>query len=98
VLTHNPGLFQLWGVNAGQMSLVATNPAFLDALVARFPGGVYLHWNFWCNVQDPIQREFCDKVLRLRQVDPVREYREQDQHYILYRLATTSQNHPAGEK
>jgi hypothetical protein len=86
VLTHNPGMFQVWGVNAGQMSLAVTNPAYVDTLFTRFTDGVYLHWNFWCSVQDPIQQEICAKVLRLRPGDPVREYREQDQHYILYRL------------
>jgi 4-amino-4-deoxy-L-arabinose transferase-like glycosyltransferase len=86
VLTHNPGMFQVWGVNAGQMSLAITNPAHLDDLAARFTGGLYLHWNFWCNVQDPVQREFCVKVLDLRPGTLVREYRERDQHYILYRL------------
>src|SRR5262249_38850510 len=40
VLTHNPGMFQVWGVNAGQMSL-AVDPRFLDALAGRFAGGVY---------------------------------------------------------
>jgi hypothetical protein len=86
VLTHNPGMFHVWGVNAGQMSLAATHPGFLDDLDARFPGRVYLHWNFWCNVQDPVQREFCAKVLELRPADAVREHREQDQRFILYRF------------
>ena len=86
VLTHNPGMFQVWGVNAGQMSLALTNPARLDELATRYPGGVYLHWSFWCNVQDPIQREFCAKILELRPGEPVREHQERDQHYILYRL------------
>ena len=89
MLTHNPGMFQVWGVNAGQMSLAVTNPAYLDDLSTRFPGGVYLHWNFWCNVQDPIQRAFCAKVLALRPAERVREYRERDQHYVLYRLGSS---------
>jgi hypothetical protein len=86
VLTHNPGMFQLWGVNAGQMSLAAADPAFLNHLAARFTGGVYLHWNFWCSVPDPVQREICVKTLGLRPAEPVREHRERDQHYILYRF------------
>jgi hypothetical protein len=86
VLAHNPGMFQVWGVNAGQMYLAATNPGYLDDLAARYPGGVYLHWNFWCNVEDKSQRDLCSKVLELRPGELVREYREQDQHYILYRL------------
>jgi dolichyl-phosphate-mannose-protein mannosyltransferase len=90
VLTHNPGMFQVWGVNAGQMSLAVTNPAYVDDLAIRFTDGVYLHWNFWCNVQDPIQPELCARVLHLRPGDPVRDYRERDQHYILYRLRNPS--------
>jgi hypothetical protein len=86
VLTHNPGMFHVWGVNAGQMSLATNNPAYLDDLAARFSGGVYLHWNYWCNVRDPVQRELCIKVLAIRPGEPVREYQERDQHYTLYRL------------
>ena len=93
VLTHNPGMFQVWGINAGQMSLAVTNPAYLDELTIRFTDGVYLHWNFWCNVQDPIQQKFCDRVLYLRPAEPVRDYRERDQHYILYRLKNPNREH-----
>jgi hypothetical protein len=89
VLTHNPGMFQVWGVNAGQMSLAAANPAYLEDLAVRYTDGVYLHWNFWCNVQDPVQREFCTKVLALRPSEAVHEYRERDQHFILYRLTSS---------
>ena len=87
VFTHNPGMFQVWGVNAGQMSLAAANPARVDDVAERFPGGIYLHWNFWCNVQDPVQRDFCVKVLAARPGEPIREHSTRDQHYVLYRLA-----------
>lgn len=86
VLTHNPGMFHVWGVNAGQMSLVVTNPRHLDFLVTRYAGGVYLHWNFWCNVLDPIQREFCLKALEGQRAETLREYRERDQRYAFYRI------------
>jgi hypothetical protein len=86
VLTHNPGMFHVWGINAGQISLVVTNPSYLDDLATRYAGGVYLHWNFWCNVQDPLQREFCRKALEIRPVETVREYRERDQRFALYRI------------
>ena len=63
VLTHNPGMFHVWGVNAGQMSLATSNPAYVWFLADRYPGGIYLHWNFWCNVQDPAHREMCRQAL-----------------------------------
>jgi len=86
VLTHNPGMFHIWGVSAGQMSLAADNPPFLDELIQRFPGGVYVHWNFWCTVQDPVQQDYCTKVLALRATEAVHDYRERDRLYLLYRL------------
>ena len=88
VLTHNPGMFHLWGVNAGQMSLVTSNPAHVDHLAGRFAGGIYLHWNFWCNVQDPVQQEFCSKALGRSPMTLASEYRERDYRYAFYRLAT----------
>ena len=86
VLTHNPGMFHVWGVNAGQMSLIVTNPDHVKFLAGRYAEGVYLHWNFWCNVQDPVQRGFCQKALEGRPVEIVREYRERDQRYAFYRF------------
>ena len=86
VLTHNPGMFHVWGVNAGQLSQIVMNPAQLDFLAARYSGGVYLHWNFWCNVQDPIQREFCDKALTGKPFELAAEHVERGQRYALYRL------------
>ena len=86
VLTHNPGMFHVWGVNAGQMSRIVVDPAYLYALHVRYPGGVYLHWNFWCNVQDVVQREFCQKALSGHHVETVGEHRERDQRFVLYRL------------
>jgi 4-amino-4-deoxy-L-arabinose transferase-like glycosyltransferase len=86
VLTHNPGMFHVWGINAGQMSLALTNPTYLEYLTARYKKGVYLHWNFWCNVQDPVQQEFCRKALAMTTFEAVREYWERDQRFAFYRV------------
>ena len=86
VLTHNPAMFHLWGVNAGQMSMVMANPSHLEYLRLRYPGGVYLHWNFWCNVHDQAQREPCTRALALAPTVPIREHRERDQRFVLYRF------------
>ncbi len=87
VLTHNPGMFHVWGVNAGQVSRIVIDQGYLAALSARYSGGVYLHWNFWCNVQDPVQQEFCQQALVAGRFEPVRELRERGQRFALYRLA-----------
>jgi hypothetical protein len=87
VLAHNPGVFHLLGVNAGQMSRIVADPGYLDALAVQYSGRVYLHWNFWCNVQDRVQQEFCRKALAVGRFELVREYRERDQRFAVYRLA-----------
>ena len=81
VLTQNPGMFQVLGISAGQMSLVVGEPARLDALAQRHTGGVYVHWNFWCNVQDPVQRRFCTRLLELRSGELIREQWVGDQRF-----------------
>ena len=91
VLTHNPSMFHVWGVNAGQMSTAVTEPSYLPSLAARYAGGVYLHWNYWCNVDDRVQPVFCAKVLALGPVETIRDYRERGQHYVLYRLVLSRQ-------
>jgi hypothetical protein len=85
VLTHNPGMFHVWGVSAGQMSLVANNPGQLAFLATRYRD-VYLHWNYWCNVSDPVQQAFCAQALAVNPAKVVREYRERNQRYSLYRF------------
>jgi Dolichyl-phosphate-mannose-protein mannosyltransferase len=90
VLTQNPGMFQVWGINAGQMSLVVQSPGYLDVLASRYAGGVYVHWNFWCNVQDAVQPAICRKAMASGPLELVREYRERDQRYALYRFTRSS--------
>jgi hypothetical protein len=85
VLTHNPGMFHVWGISAGQMSLVANNPGQLAFLATRYRD-VYLHWNYWCNVSDPVQQAFCARALGVNPAKLVREYRERNQRYSLYRF------------
>ena len=86
VLTHNPGMFHMWGVNAGQMSQVAGNPSYLDYLATRYAGGIFIHWNFWCNVQVPEQQELCRLAKALRPTETVRAYRERDYPFAFYRV------------
>lgn len=87
VLTHNPHMFHVWGKSAAQLSIAATDHSYINQhLMARYAGGVYLHWNFWCNVADPIQQQFCRTALSLYSHDLVAERHERDYAYALYRL------------
>ncbi len=87
VLTQNPSMFHVWGINAGQMSLVTTNPLYLTYLRLRHPGAVYVHWNYWCNAPDRVQQEYCRRALAAAPVEMVGSYQERDQRFAFYRLA-----------
>jgi hypothetical protein len=88
VLTHNPTVFHVVGINAAQASLATTSPEYVESeLFARHAGRVYFYWNFWCNVQDPVQVRFCQNVLARFDAVVVKEYRERDYRFALYRLS-----------
>jgi hypothetical protein len=87
VLTQNPSMFHVWGINAGQMSLVTTNPLYLTYLRLRHPGAVYVHWNYWCNAPDQVQQEYCRRALAAAPVEMVGSYQERDQRFAFYRMA-----------
>ncbi|HTI37711.1 MAG TPA: glycosyltransferase family 39 protein [Vicinamibacterales bacterium] len=87
VFTQDPGMFQVWGVSAGQMSRAVASPPYAAWLVRQHSGGVYVHWNFWCNVQDRAQPELCRKALALGPTTLVAERRDRDQRLAFYRLS-----------
>ncbi len=87
VLTHNPNMFLLWGRNAAQASIASTDEEYVrSALFSRYAGGVFFHWNFWCNVSDPVQVAFCKNVLERYDVRLLREHRVRDQRFAFYQL------------
>ena len=87
VLTHNPSIFLINGVNAAQMSLATTDSAYVwSQFPIRFAGGVYLHWNAWCNYDDPAQKAFCSTTLAKFPHALFKEYRERDYRFAFYRL------------
>jgi hypothetical protein len=96
VLTHNPAMFHVWGVNAGQVSTVVANPSYLTYLGSRYAGGVYFHWNFWCNVTDPAQQELCRAIMGFAPSDPFREHLERDQRFGFHRFRVPTGTAPLG--
>jgi hypothetical protein len=86
VLTHNPGMLQVMGQSAVQTSVVSYQPERADDLFRRFPGGVYFHFNFWCNITDEVQNEFCNKVLQTYPTEVIEDRSAGTHRYVLYRL------------
>jgi hypothetical protein len=91
VLTHNPNMFHVWGQSAAQASLAVNNRGYAkNVLAPRYAGGVFFHWNFWCNVADPVQQAFCTDILNRFSHTLIREHRERDYRFAFYRLDVPS--------
>jgi hypothetical protein len=89
ILTQNPNMFLLWGQNAAQLSLATTDEDYVRRyMLSRFTGGVYVHWNFWCNVPDELQQSFCRNALDRFPTELVAERTVRDQRFALYRILT----------
>ncbi len=86
VLTHNPNMFLLWGKNAAQASLATEHSSVFKRLFYRYKGGVYLHYNFWCNVPDKLQNSFCTNILERYDCTSVMSFKEQNYTYELYKV------------
>ena len=86
VLTHNPNMFLLWGKNAAQASLATEQTGYFNSFFNRYKGGIYFHYNFWCNVSDPLQQSFCKNIIERYHCTPVMTFKEKDYTYVLYQM------------
>jgi hypothetical protein len=84
VLTHNPNMFLLWGVNAAQLHF-GTDPEFLHRAEPRHGEHVYVHWGFWCNVDDKDLQQMCEKVIAQSDTTLARESHERNYRFAFYR-------------
>jgi len=87
VFTHNPNMFLFWGKSSAQASILAGyDHVGLKNLKGRFPGGIYFHFNFWCNVSDPLQRSFCNNILKKFSHKEILRFKEREYSYVLYKI------------
>ena len=94
VLTHNPNMFLLWGKNAAQASLATEHERSFKRLFYRYKGGVYFHYNFWCNVPDKLQNSFCTNILERYDCTSVMSFKEQNYTYELYKVHKKKKKKP----
>ena len=86
VLTHNPNMFLLWGKNAAQASLPTEQKNSFKRFFYRYKGGIYFHYNFWCNVPDKLQNSFCTNILERYDCTSVLSFKEQNYTFALYKV------------
>jgi hypothetical protein len=89
ILTHNPNMFLLWERNSIQTSIVLSSKDYYHFLKKKYYGGIYFHYNYWCNVNDPAQVKFCNNVLKNYKTRKIIEFKEHQYKYILYQLIDT---------
>jgi hypothetical protein len=86
VLTHNPNMFLLWGQSAAQASIATYDIGYLRNLYSQYEGGIYFHYNFWCNVSNPTQQSFCNNILNRFKTTEILAFQEQNYRYRLYKI------------
>lgn len=86
ILTHNPNMFLFWGKSAAQASLATEYRKDFKRLFYRYRGGLYFHYNFWCNVPDKLQNSFCKNILEKFNCTLIMSFKEQNFKYELYKI------------
>jgi hypothetical protein len=86
ILTHNPNMFLFWGKSAAQASLVTEQRSYFNRFFYRYKGGIYFHYNFWCNVPDKLQNSFCKNILEKFDCERIMSFKEKNYKYELYKI------------
>jgi hypothetical protein len=86
IFTHTPNVFLLNKKSAIQSSAETYNPGTVERLLKKFKGGVYVHYNYWSNVNDPVQKSFTENILNRYDYKTIKEYHYRDFKYGLYKI------------
>jgi len=92
ILTHNPTIFLLFGQNATQASIALYEEDYIKQLFEQYTGGVYFHYNYWCNVDDLQQKAFCQNILNKYYHSQIMSFSEQKYKYKLFKLSMKHSN------
>ena len=88
VISPDPCVWNLLGRNASQLSTVENMVrSEMRELVRQYPGGVYLHWDYWVNAEPRMAKIWRQLVLDTRAVVFFRQTAEADK-FALFRLDT----------
>ena len=77
-------MFHLSGSECGAAVDCHADPTVQNDLMARYTGGVFVHWNFWCNVSILCRIRSAGRAGSIPLI--VREYRERTYRYAIYHL------------
>jgi len=86
VLTHVPSMFLLWNQNAIQTYAGVNNPDVIQSLMAKYPGHVYFHENYWCYAEPSNPPGVCGQIREKYSLEEIVTATEQHRRYGLYRI------------
>ena len=87
VLTHTPCSWLVLGQAAADMGRSVYNKAHVDNdLLPNYPGGVYLHWGFWCNKKNKEQYRLTELIMEKYKFIPFVSTNATGNVYMLYKL------------
>jgi 4-amino-4-deoxy-L-arabinose transferase-like glycosyltransferase len=91
IFTHTPNVFLLNKKSAIQSSIETYNPGTVERLQNRFKGGVYVHFNYWSNVDDPVQKSFTENILNRYDYKTIEEHYYRNYKYGLYKIINSTE-------
>lgn len=104
VLSADPCVWNVLGCNAGQLATLETMVRTeMNELVRQYPGGVYMHWDYWVNAEPGLAAVWRQLVVDTR-ATIFRAGSSQDYRFALLRLdteyarATFGGGAPAGQR
>jgi 4-amino-4-deoxy-L-arabinose transferase-like glycosyltransferase len=94
VYTHTPNIFLLNKKSALQSSSATYKSGSVEQYLHRFKGGVYVHYGYWSNVNDPLQRGFTQNILNNYNYETIKEYYYRNYKYGLYKIINRREEPP----
>ncbi|MDC0357627.1 glycosyltransferase family 39 protein [Oligoflexia bacterium] len=87
VIAHIPGQWLMEGKSVLQAGSIPGNGDYIErVLFKRYPGGVYFHWGYWCNLPNSEQFKPCSYLKEKYRLEKLRERDANGQHYFLSRV------------
>ncbi|MBN1700025.1 MAG: glycosyltransferase family 39 protein [Spirochaetales bacterium] len=86
IYTHNPNMFLIHKQSAVQTSSETYRPGIIEYHRQRFNDNVYIHYNYWSNFPNDLQRGFTELILNKYKYEIIKEYYYKQYKYGLYKI------------
>lgn len=98
VITHNPNMYLLWGRGAAQTYIAMNEPETMKAMFDRAFGGIYFHYDYWCQSNVVHASSAIEETLRRFHGELWRERICDGRRYAFYKLNRSDSIKAAGRE